>query len=162
MAFWVIIHQSDEITVSGDDYESLALAVMLLGEGYGAKEIGGSRKVPMFFFGEHDKWMRDTFGRNVSDSFDAVDRSLIASVLKSAVVGGEISRVGYEKVASKLDGLELEQWHNEYHDRERSSMNDICHRAWALGEALSNTDLGDKDYSYWTTLDHSELHQRLH
>ena len=141
MAIWEVINPSDMITVSGDDYEAVALAIMLLGEGkYGAQEIGGDRDVPAFLFGGHDEWMHEKFGLTVEESLGAIDRSLISKVLKSAVIGGETSRIGYEKVASKLDGLELEQWRNEYHDRERSSMIDICRRAWAMADNLSNSN----------------------
>ncbi len=139
MAICEVINPSDQITLSGENYEAVALAVMLMGEGkYGAREIGGDCDVPPFLFGGHDEWMSDKFGRSVSDSLGAIDRSLIASVLESAVIGNETSRIGYEKVASKLDGVELEQWRDEYHDRERSSMNDICGRAWAMAKNLRN------------------------
>ena len=138
MSLWEIINPSDPVTIRAESLETVAVAAMALGHGmYAVEEIDGEgRKVPFFMMGGHEEWCQEQFGKSTEQVVADVDRQALADVLDSAVCGSVSNRLGYDKVASKLSGQELLDWREEYHDREVSSLNNICKAAWALADHL--------------------------
>lgn len=137
-SIWEISNPSDPVTVKGADLAAVAIATFMLGQGkYGAHELDGERQVPIFLFGGSEEWCSATFGMSVEQLLDNTDRSAIADVLASAVIGEPSLRKGYDLVASQLYGDELSAWREQYHGEHCSSTNDICRRAWEMASQLN-------------------------
>lgn len=138
MSIWNISNPSDPVTLKSDDHLLVALATCILGRGkYAAEEIGGERKVPFFLFGGSDDWFKDTFNQSFEEAFTAADQEKLADVLDTAALGSPSQREGYDKILDRLDTPEeRNQWRAEYHDKERTSLNNICSYAWAYAEAI--------------------------
>jgi hypothetical protein len=60
-----IINPSDKVFIEHRDKKTLFKAVLLLGRGqYGAKDIDGDFKIPVFLFGGVEEYCQETFGLN--------------------------------------------------------------------------------------------------
>jgi len=90
-----LINPSDPYTFEAADLEIAAVVTILLGSGtYIAKGIGDAQgqEVPPFLLGGHDKWFRDKFGSDVSETLSrAVDTrtSDLVRSLRSVTLGSE-------------------------------------------------------------------------
>ena len=136
---WDLSNPSDPITFYGEDLEIVALAVVMVGDGqYGADTIPESEKcVPIFLFGGCREWWLKNFNKEPQESLEKADKCAIAEILDSFLVGSNSNRAGYELVISKLNNDEDKlKWRDEYHDKTRSSMNDICSHAWKTAAKL--------------------------
>src|SRR5690606_27339924 len=119
----------DAVTLRGDDFKAVAVATCIVGSGkYAAREIGPEtpREVPLFLFGGADEFFTQHFGQTLDEAIGSCDLNVLADVLDSAAIGSPAMRDGYDKIMNRLALKEREAWRDEYHDRERSSLNDIC------------------------------------
>lgn len=135
-----IINPSDPYTLAGDDFQAVALAVLMLGEGrYAARELDGDREVPMFFFGGAEEWYTSNFSISLGDALRA-NPVAVADVLDSVMIGSRAERQSFE---AALKHIPTEEGRSAYRaevlDRQRSSTNNIGTRAWALAKRLRAT-----------------------
>ena len=139
MSTWELINPSDKITFKADTYELACLAVGLMGGAYAADLLEGDvepRQVPMFLFGGTDEHFKKHFGKDVSDTFEAADKLALADVLDSFLIGSMAERRAYEKALSVMPEADKAAFKEEWLDKERSSMNDICARAYGYANNL--------------------------
>lgn len=138
-----IINPSDPYTMEAPDLEIAACAVCLLGSGqYGLNELSGDKSgtVPMFPFGGHDAWFTKQFGRDFGASVDQViktRRHVLAGALASVRIGSAVTRREFDAELAKLAADdEAAMFLTAFHDKHRTSVNDIGRHAWALGVAI--------------------------
>lgn len=98
-----IVNPSDKAFVSGNDWEAVCLSVLVVGAGkYG---ITGAKDMPVFYFGGHDEWFQEQFGRTFAESIEHVGRKKIAEALASFRLASERSSmndfVGYAHKKAK-------------------------------------------------------------
>lgn len=143
MSTWELINPSDKITFKADSHELACLAVGLLGGKYGATELdkegeGEPRTVPLWLFGGADEYFQKHFGRDVAGSFTACDKRALAEVYDSFLIGSMSERWAFEKAMSVILDEDKAAFKEQWQDRERSSMNDICAYAYNLARGLRN------------------------
>jgi hypothetical protein len=116
---------------------------VLGGGGYGANEIDGTRRVPVFLFGGHDEWFKATFGRTFEESLKLVaseKRAAWAECFDSTIIGDAADRRTYLAGLALIDDPEKrKQWRDRWHDERRSSLNDIGTAARKRATALRAT-----------------------
>ena len=129
MSEFEIINPSDRYTLLADDFQLACVVCMLLGNGrYGLQEIGGDRHMPILFLGGGDEWAQATFGKSITELLEQTtkDRPALAGwagCLESVLIG---DRATYNAALSKIDDpAKRAAWRDEWHDRHRSSINDI-------------------------------------
>lgn len=132
-----IINPSDAYTFSAPDFATAAAAVLLLGEGkYGARSEDDTERLPVFLFGGSGPFIVETFGAvGLSDWIDA-HRAAIADALDSVMSYGFRERGAFDAACELLSGEALQGYRAKLHDANRSSMNDIGSRAWAIAARL--------------------------
>lgn len=133
-----IINMSDPYTMEADTYEEAAMACAVLGEGaYGLEEVGGEWSMPIFIFGGINEWCEKQFGANLDACF-ARNKSQLPAVLRSVLIGTPAARESFnEAMAMTDDESKRQAFRENWHDKRRSSMNDIGKRAQKLAVALS-------------------------
>ncbi len=133
-----LVNMSDQYTFHADSLECAALVTILLGSGqYSAKQLDGDAKVPFFMFGGTDEWFSEKFGRTLEQSVDLHKGARLADLvgsLESVLIG---DRQEYERTLPLIAAEKREEWIAGWHDRHRSSMNDIGGRARRLAEAVA-------------------------
>lgn len=138
---WELINPSDAYTMAGDDYDVAAVACLLLGEGHmGLVEIGGARRVPIMLFGLNDAWAQEGFGCTVTDLCNRVmkeKRTALADALASVMIASPAERASYTLALEFIDDPTKRQtYRDRWHDRQRSSLNDIGKRAWEMADRI--------------------------
>ena len=141
MALWELLNPSDPITFEGDDFEAVAHAVMLLGQGrYPARELRAKepREVPLFLFESPDAWFVETFEKTLEQSMEGQEDFLaVADVLDSVQVCKETDRFEYQaKWNTGLIQSERDRIRKEWCDEHRSSMNNLCDQAWHIAREI--------------------------
>lgn len=135
---WELINPSDKITFSGNDFKLVVIAVCLVGNCvYAAEEVGGNRIVPIFLFGSVDKWFIREYGSNFEDTYKSSDKKQLADILDSFTLGGYDDFIAYNKEAENIPPLELKKFKEDWNDK-RTSMNNICARAWEIASNIRN------------------------
>jgi hypothetical protein len=110
-----------------DNFAAAAVAVMLLGKGaYNLKEVGGEKEVPFFLFGRDPlDWFKTEFGEDF-EGFISKSPAAIAAAFESVVVGSPRDRETFaEGLTLITDPAKRQRWVESWHDKRRSSMNDI-------------------------------------
>ena len=138
-----IINPSDCYTIEAQSLDVAFVACVLLGSGqysFSPLEDGALEEVPLFLFGGSEEWANEHFGKTVSEVFALVTtqkRVELADCFDSCLIGHAVNRAAY------TDGLDLiddpakrEQWRARWHDKRRSSMNDIGGRAYKMAANL--------------------------
>ncbi len=135
MALYEIINMSDAYTIECPSLDIAFTVCILLGEGqYGMQSLEDeSLKVPIFLFGGVEEWCSEKFG----SAANAVLRSTlddkaaeVATSLESCVIGDRSDREMFTNTLALIDDPEKrEQFKAQWHDKNRSSMNDIGKRA---------------------------------
>ncbi len=116
--------------------EVAALVTFFLGEGsYGADQIDGDLRVPVFLLGGSNEWIKETFGKDTADFIGGADPNQMADALDSLLIGGPSDRERFTKgIALIEDPHDRMRFKHEYTDRKRGSMNNIDRRAAALAD----------------------------
>ncbi len=138
MMLFDLINPSDSYTFQADTLECAAIATLLLGTGqYGARQLDGKEEVPIFLLGGAEQWFTDKFGRSIEDSLKLHKgeraEELIAC-LNSVLIG---DRKEYECTLPMIADDKRDEWVAGWHDRNRSSMNDIGSRAKRIATAIA-------------------------
>jgi hypothetical protein len=136
-----IINMSDSYTVKTDDFEVAAIACVILGRGQYAFEPleEGGASVPIFFIGGSDEWFQEHFDRDVTETFEHVKaekRQALIDCLDSVLIGDRTDRELFDKATSMMTEDQIEEYRKEYHEKKRSSMNNIGKRAWDYANHL--------------------------
>lgn len=133
---WELINPSDKITFTGDDFKLVVIAVCLVGDGaYGGKEIQGTRSTPFFLFGGVDEWFIENYGSNFEDTFKSSDKEQLANILDSFTLGNYADFIDFNNKTKDMDAIKLKEFKEAWNDK-RSSMNNICARAWEISDYL--------------------------
>lgn len=141
---WEIINPSDPYTFHAESLLVAAVVCILLGHGgFSVREVsdsGEGRCVPMFFFaseGQIDEWFQQSCG--VATLKAAISRAVpeLPAALRSVWIGSASERRSKEHALRHIpDEAGRRAYLAELHDQQRSSLNDIGTRAWALADAL--------------------------
>ncbi len=132
---------SDAYTCQAEDENAAAIAVLLLGNGkYGLKDEKGETVLPLMIFAGEDACNelinKHTSGAVLSDYITA-NEPAIAAILQSVMTVGFSERKAYDRAMELIDDpTKRDAFRAEYHDRNRTSMNDIGGRAWRMAAAL--------------------------
>lgn len=134
-----IINPSDKCTLEAFDHEVASIACCLIGGGkYALDGIDTDLEVPLFIFGGHDDWFSEKFKRTLEESIIHVKSTKIDALincLNSVLIGGAESRASFNKGLDLIeDPIKKEEWRQHWLDERRSSLNNICARAWSLGK----------------------------
>lgn len=132
-----IINMSDKYSIDCPDLEIAFAACAILGEGqYAFEPIGEGEAVPMFLFGGSYAWCQKHFHVSPAEVFKCVlaDRKeTFAAALDSIVVG---DRDEFLRVTAGLTGPSFTEARKAWHNKHRTSMNDIGGRAYLIAANL--------------------------
>ena len=139
MPIYEIVNPSDTYTIEHDREKVAIAAVLLLGSGaYALSDDSGNTVGPMLMFSNEEivqKAMQDTFGMTLNEFIDKHKADIIQA-LDSVLIGGRQSRILFDEAISRMTRKAAAEYAETYHDKMRSSMNDIGSRAKELVEAL--------------------------
>ena len=132
-----IVNMSDKYTIDYSDRMAACVADLLLGEGsYCLKSADGSEQIcPFFMFGNKiEDWWSDEKHPDL-DSFITAEGIRIADALDTVLIGDREKFEWGLKCADDKEAFKCE-WHDKY----RTSFNDIGGRAKAYSEVLRKRD----------------------
>jgi len=136
-----IINPSDPYTLEAERLDIAAVTVILLGRGnYALEGVDNDLEVPIFSFGSDEQtsaWLKENCGFDVEGLGDFIGNNQddIATCLESVVIGRPEERQEYiDALTEKLAGISedddaVADFKFQWHDKRRSSMNDIGGRA---------------------------------
>jgi hypothetical protein len=105
MTIWIVACPLELVTVKTDDYKLVAVLVCLLGDGFftavEAAAEGAPRKVPAFPKETPDAWFEKTFGANYEITARNVDKTALADLMDSVIVGSPDQRTAAEAEIAK-------------------------------------------------------------
>jgi hypothetical protein len=137
-----IINMSDPYTIEANSLDVAVIACVLLGGGqyaFDPLEDGGT-KIPMFAFGGTDEWCKEQFGKTLAEVDEIVRRDKLAELadcFDSCLIGSLGEReLFFDAIKPITDPKERHDYWFKYHDKRRSSMNDIGGRAKALAKRM--------------------------
>lgn len=130
-----IINPSDAYGIEGD-FLPCAVAVLMLGTGqYGLKpfeQADNAEEMPLMVFGGADRWLEE-HGITDLNTYIRDNRIALAEVLDTVVIDPS----SYSLAKSCLpDGADMSKFREQWHDKHRTSMNDIGGRARVYSEYL--------------------------
>lgn len=134
-----IINPSDLYTFKAPDFKSACVAMCILGSGnYGIKEIDNNKgdSMPPFVLVDVDEWFKQTFGKDFRETYPEVSKSVLADIMESVLIGNAEDRKIFGNAILIIPEDERKKWKEVYHDRRRSSMNDIGRRAQTWAKSL--------------------------
>lgn len=140
-----IINPSDSYTMESDEWPVAVYAGLILGEGtYGLEGLDNDNNLPVFLFGGYNEWIKEEFGSDfkpwVQEMFDN-KKIAIADCLDSVLIGSKSDRESYNKGLEFItEASAKKEWRDHWHDKRRSSLNNIGLRAWTLAERLRESD----------------------
>lgn len=136
-----IVNPSDACTLEAENFEVAAVACLIIGDGmYGLRQVGGDKEMPILAFGpgSADKWFVEHFGRPVEASLDALKMAPeLVTCLDSVLLGTPRHREVYAAAMEAIaDQAGRDKFKATWHDKHRSSVNDICRAGWSMADAL--------------------------
>ena len=118
-----IINPSDHYTIESEEWDVACVSCLILGKGqYSLQEVDGEHYMPIFILGSLEKWVEEEFGKPVEEFMASVDKIDIVTCLNSILIG---NRADYIQGLGDKTGAEADAFWEEWHERKRSSMNDI-------------------------------------
>jgi len=85
-----IMQPSDKCFVEGDDFKTVCIATIILGEGkYGLQEVDGELHMPPVIFSTH--WFKTAFGETEKEAIQLIDPMKLIPIFKSVKLAGKIS-----------------------------------------------------------------------
>lgn len=125
-----LINPSDAYTLKTDNFAAAAFGVAIVfGGQYGLK--CETNQTPVLF--GWDQWIKDNCE---GDDYFQHNADAICDALDSILIGDENDRIQYESKIANMTESEKEAYHSEYHDKNRSSMNDIGQRCKTLAKQI--------------------------
>lgn len=132
-----ITNSSDPYTIRGADKAALCVAVLVLGEGrYGLIDEERETLMPnLAFGGDPISWLHGEMGITNLEKYIDKNGELLSDCLDSIIIGSFKDRWLIEKSLERAKCEEdREQILKEWHDKRRSSMNDIGKTARKVAE----------------------------
>jgi hypothetical protein len=139
-----IVNPSDPYTLKTDNFGAACVACLALGgTTYCVKQIDAApgeapKEMPLFLLAQDsvDPWFHREFGMGI-DAFFEANRPAVADALESVLIGSRRDREEYERALAMIDDPEKRKvWCDEWHDKRRTSMNDIGARAASYAKNL--------------------------
>lgn len=140
-----IINPSDPYTFDAPSHETATLAILIMGEGQLAAEPLDAHSpeevVPLLLFGTVKEYCLKRFGVEPNELLkraldDPARREGLADALDSVLIGRPEDRAAFETKHPTPGARRAARI--EYHDRKRSSMNDIARYAWQVAQTIRN------------------------
>ncbi len=129
-----IMNPSDKYTIEAKEFATACIACLAIGgSSYGLQEIGGEHEMPIFLFGGCDEWFLEKFELIPDDLFEQIPKIDLIMCLESIVIG---DRDRYLLELGELEGDDAKMLWSEWHEKYRSSTNDIGGRAISLAQKL--------------------------
>lgn len=131
-----LANPSDPYTLETDSFKVACAASFLLGSGHyplDPVEQGGESLPFLLTFDDAIEWVGNRFVCTFDELVDSVDRTLLAECLESVLIG---DRNLYEAAIKHIPPSERATFHQEWHEKNRSSLNDIGHRAWGMAKTI--------------------------
>lgn len=132
-----IVNWSDSYTIKGP-FLSCAVGTLLLGEGNYPLSDEQGKVVLLSFLTEVgiNDWLREHTGADSADALGEyinANRMAIADVLDTVLIG---SRNEYEALVVAVPDNKRDAFREQWHDKHRSSLNDIGKRAQVIAARL--------------------------
>ena len=136
---WEIINPSDHYTIQAARFEVAVVATLILGNGQYAlrSTIEGGDDMPLMLFGPESSWFQERFGQDFEGVVDTVTRDELSICLDSVLIG---NRGLYEMARREMAAESRREFRIQWHDAQRSSLNDIGRRAWELAARLAEKE----------------------
>jgi len=139
-----IINPSDPYTMEAESKEVAAAAIMLIGRGQlGVESEDGEDVLSLLAFApsiDVNAWFTSTYGRSFSSILDGAPQQ-VAAALESVVIASFNERKAYADALELIDDTKKKlEFRDRWHDRMRSSMNDIGACAWSVAKRLRERD----------------------
>lgn len=134
-----IINPSDPYTLKSERFDIAAIACLILGQGqYALEGIDTNLETPMFKWAE---WMESQFNLNIKDDKwlynflnKGDNRADLIKCFRSVLIN---DREVYETALGLIEKEEDKiRWAEYWHDKHRSSMNNIGARAFNIAKKL--------------------------
>jgi hypothetical protein len=122
-----LINPSDQITFRATAEEAAVIAVIMLASMYFVKDVET---------GEAPKPPQDVLATRNAIYADPERKASYASAFRSFLIGSLSERELFEEAVSRMTTEEARDFRTRYHDKRRSSMNDICSRLWAAADKI--------------------------
>ena len=110
------------------------------------KGIDTDLEVPLFIFGDHDEWFTEKFNRDLEQSIEFIKANKLdelVACLNSVLIGGAESRASFNKGMDLIDDpIKKEEWQQHWLDERRTSLNNICARAWDYAKHFDGLSQG--------------------
>lgn len=133
LMLYEIINPSDPVTIEAEDLEVARAACLLLGRGaYGLRDADDNEALPLFIFGSDEAF--EAWEKAEGFSIERVMGAKLTEViacLRSAMCCEMRDRIAI-RAAVGDDPEALAR----YNDARRSSLNDICGRAFAIAKGM--------------------------
>ncbi|MFH1422721.1 MAG: hypothetical protein ABIH42_08440 [Planctomycetota bacterium] len=85
-----IINPSDRCFVEGDDFKTVCIAVIVLGDGkYGLRQVDGDLHMPPVIFAHG--WFKDTFNQTEAEAISQIEPLSLLPIFKTVKLAGERS-----------------------------------------------------------------------
>ncbi len=139
-----IINMSDPYTIEATSLDVALVACLFLGSGqYAFQPLSGDAvEIPLFLFGNCERWCLDHLGAGLKDIVDRVtaDKALeLADCMDSCLIGKLKDRETYRAGLELIDDpVKRDEWRKRWHEDRLSSLNDIGGRAYAMAAKLRN------------------------
>lgn len=135
-----LINPSDCVTLECDDTAVAAVVCILLGNGQYALDCPSNpqKNIPLFMFGGFEEWwnaQKPAIGMTLNEFIDANTEKICVAL--ESCMGMRISE--RENILKAKEHMSDEEWRKyimKVNDDNRSSMNDICGRAFKIAEKL--------------------------
>lgn len=135
MALYEIINPSDGYTIESNDEMTVCASVIILGRGqYGLTNEDGEDVLPILIFGNPDEFFKSKFECTFMEAMKKCKPN-IPGCLETVLIGDFNDRRTFFENNSRED-KEFENKRDVYHDKKRSSMNDIGANAYRLAKTF--------------------------
>jgi len=129
---WELVNPSDPITFRATEVEAVIIADRMLEAMYFVNDAGNGMPVPSM---EADELKR---------AYEAIWKTpegiaSYAAAYDSFLIGTIEQRGLYEKNRSLMTETQQQSYRADYHERRRSSMNDICQACWNVAAKIAAT-----------------------
>lgn len=131
MPVYNLINPSDAYTLIAPNVQIAGVAAALLSSSYGAEDVVTGESSPVLFGWE--TWLSS---HQIDDAWVQAHGVEIAAAMDSLLIGTAGERAEVDATLKRIPESERAAWLAERHDRRRSSMNDIRHRATLAAERM--------------------------
>lgn len=140
--YYTLINPSDDYTLKASEPKVAVLATVLVGGGrYGLIDEQGNQVMPVFLIGGLDEWFTEQFGGTPNEHLKANWLS-VAECLESFAICDIRERKLWAKGVEAMSESARSEWLAEWHDRHRTSMNDIGGRAMHYAKRMRDKAQG--------------------